>query len=378
MYWQVQRLRTAATLAVNSTYRLDLPEFGVLNSLILQISGDQASDFAIGGGPWRIIDYLSKVEVVLNGSTVCKDLTGALAQALAYYDQGRPALDVWRGYATNTQFCNILVNFGRFLHDDEYGLDLGKYDNVELRVSNTATASQFPSGFSLSVDGIFMRPTEQARSRGFLRSEVWREYTTAADGWEYLELPSENIIRRIVLQAIPDYDDTSYAAETSPFNVLYDVQHYLKTGEVEVFNGRFQDIARLNAYDYGQTLILPGHPYVNADKALPWSVAYPQAHVFTPGSYTDAVETIVTTLTAGQTADTVQFESGVGAGPDEGLVVGYGYHNTGVLRHDVISDPLTWLDPAANRTVLLNLHTRNDSSAASGTVRVVLDRLVRY
>jgi len=378
MYWQTERIRTAAALAVGSTYRLTLPDSGFLSALMLYISGDQVSGVFDDGGLWRIVDHITKVEVVANGSTVVKDLTGQLVQALAFYDQGRPALDTWRNYASNTQMCSLLLNFGRWLHDPDYGLDLSKYDNVELRITTDATVAMFASGFAVNIDAIWLRPAAQARSMGFLRAEVWRQWTTVSDEWQYLELPSENIIRRIVLQAIPAYDSTTKAADTQFTNVIYDVQHKLKTGEVNVFDGRMADLARINAYDYGGYLILPGHVYLNADKAVPFGVGVPQAKVFTVGSYSGAVETVIATLEAGQTADTIRFENGMGAGPDEGLAIGYGYHNTAVLRHDVDSDPLTWLDPAGMRTVLLNLHTRSSSSADDGTARVVLDRLVRY
>ena len=378
MWWQVRKLRDSATFSVQSTYRLDLPEYGFLSALMLQISGDEVSDFSIDGGSWRIIDYITKVEVVLNGSTVCKDLTGQQAQALTFYDQNMPALDTWRNYGSNTQFCNILVNFGRYLHDPDYGLDLGKYDNVELRVTTTATTSQFASGFSITVNGIFLMPQGSSRSLGFLRSETWRTWTTVQDEWQYFELPSEHLIRRIMMQAIPAYDSTTKLADTQFTNCLYDVQHYLKTGEVVVYDGRMSDLVRINAYDYGQYVITHPHIYVNADKAVPIGVGVPDAHIFQPAAYGGSAETSIASLTAGLTADTVAFESGVGSGPDEGIVIGRGYHNTAMLRHDAISDPLTWLDPATNRTVLLNLHTRNSSSADNATASVVLDRLVRY
>ena len=378
MYWQQRKLYSGETFSVSSTYRRDLPEYGYLSSLMLQISGDQASDFAIGGGLWRIIDYITKVEVIANGSQVVKSLTGQQAQALAFYDQLIPALDTWRGYATNTQFCNILLNFGRRAYDPDYGLDLSKYDNVEVRVTTNATASQFTSGFSIDVTGIFQQPQEQVRTLGYLRSEIWRTWTTVQDAWQYFTLPIDYRLRRILLHAIPAYDSTAHTADTQFTNCLYDIQHFIKTGQVTVFDGRLADLVRMNAYDYGQYVITHPHAYVNADKAIPVGVGVPDAHIFQPASYSGSAETSIASLTAGQTADTVAFESGVGAGPDEGIVIGRGYHNTAVLRYDSDADPLTWLDMQSNKAVDLNIHTRNSSSADNATAAVVLDRLVQY
>jgi len=354
-----------------------LPRTGFLGSLLLQFSGDQVSGLGQSGGNWRLLDYITKIEVVGNGSRIIKDVTGRLAQALAFYDQGVVALDVWRNYASNTQFTSILINFGRFLHDPDYGLLLDDWDNVELRITNAATSSQFAANPTLDVIGFFARPSAEARALGYIRSEVWREWTTVQDAWTYLDMPIEYPIRRIVLQADPDVDDTTNAAETSFGNLMYDIQHYLKTGEVEVFEGRLMELARINAYDYGYTLLTHGHPYTSADKAVDFGIGYPFAHAFMAGSYSGSATSTVNTLTSGQTANTVVFEDGAAGGPREGLVKGMAYHNTGVLRYDWHYDPSTWLNPDIWRTVQLNLHVRNSSSAADGVNRVLLDRLIR-
>lgn len=377
MFWQPYLYRRDDSMTLNSTYRLDLPKAGVVGSLFLQMSSDEVSGLGQTGGKWRLADYIDKIEVIGNGATVIASLTGFQVQAFAFYDQGVVSPDVIRNYATNTQFARFLLNFGRSMTDPDLALDLSKWDNVELRITNSATASQFQTDIKCTTVLLEQRPATQARALGFLKKEIWRSYTTVQNEWQYLELPTENIIRRILLQAIPHYNPTTYAADTTFFDLLYDIQHYLLTGEQEVFSGRGSDLALLNYLYYGKDVLAHGHPYVNADVALPTGVGYPLAHVATPASYSGSAETLVTTLTAGQTADTVQFEQAVGAGPDEMLVKGYGYHDTLVINHDWDSDPNTWLNPSAMKQVLLNLHTRDSSSAANGTVYVVLDRLVR-
>jgi len=377
MYWQPYLLRRDDSMTFNSTYRLDMPKAGVVGSIFLMLSSDQVSGLAQTGGKWRLADYIDKIELIGNGATVIMSLTGFQAQALAFYDQGIVSPDVIRNYASNTQFARFLLNFGRVMTDPDLALDLSKWDNVELRITNSATSSYFKTSIAVTTILLQQRPSSQARSLGYLKKEIWRSWTTVQNAWEYLELPVENVIRRILLQAIPAYDSTSHAADTGFTNVVYDIQHYLLTGEQEVFIGRASDLALLNYLYYGKDVLAHGHPYVDAQKYLPTGVGYPFAHVATVGSYAGAVETVIETLISGQTADTVGFESGVGAGPDEMLIKGYGYHDTLMLNHDWDSDPNTWLNPNQMKQVLLNLHTRDSSSADNGTIYVVLDRLVR-
>jgi hypothetical protein len=146
---------------------------------------------------------------------------------------------------------------------------------------------------------------------------------------------------------------------------------------VTVFDGQASDLLRLNHFHMGRDLIAHMHPYLNADKAVRTSVGYPLAHVFTPASYSGGAETIVTTPKAGQTADTLIFESDYGTGPDEGLIKGLGFQDTVVIPFDYKSDPTTWLDCNLEKQVQLNVHCRDSSSADNATVNVVLDRLVR-
>lgn len=377
MYWQPYLYRSALTVTNSATTRLDLPESGFLGSILLEFSGDQASGLGNSGGNWRLIDYLTDIEVVGNGSTIIKDLSAKLHQALTWYDGGPVAADVWRNYATNTQFCRVLINFGRYFGDPDFGLQLDDWDNVELRITNAATSSEFTSAPTVNVVLFFLRPTREARSLGFMRSEIWRTWTTVANEWHYLTLPQDLLVRRVVLQAIPAVDSTTKKANTQFTNLLYNVQCYLKTGEVEVYNGSGTRLMLYNYFWYGRDLWTHGHAYLTADRGIDIGVGYPFTHLALATSYTDAAATVVPTATAGQTENTLAFESAETDVVYEFAVKGMAYHNTLVLPFDFSSDPNRWLDARAEAEVQLNVQTRNSSSAADGTVNIVLDRLVR-
>ena len=377
MFWQPYLIRRNDTQDFATTYRLDLPKNGILGSLYVMLSADQAADFSIAGGKWRIVDYIDKIEVIGNGATVIKSVTGQLAHALSFLDQGVLPADVMRGYATNTQMARFLINFGRWFGDNQMGLDLSQWDNVELRITNSATSSQFTTSFSTTTIANMLRQAAGTRPVGYMRTELWRSITAVQNQWNYLELPTDYPIRRVVLQGLPHQDGTTHMADCSFADIFYDIEHYLNTGETEVFVGRGADLALLNYLDFGKDIIQHGHFYANALKGLDVSVGYPLAHVATPGSYSGAAETLVTTLEAGMTRNTIRFEQAVGTGPDEFLVKGYAYMETGVIRYDWDSDPTGWLDPMRNKTVLLNVHNRDSSGVASGTLNVLLDRFVR-
>jgi len=316
--------------------------------------------------------------LVANGSRIIKDFPGRLAQAIAFYDQRVTSPDVWRNYATNTQFAKVLINLGRYMGDLQYGLDFSRFDNVELRITNTASSSTWQDTLAVSVRLLMVRPMGAVRPLGYLRTEVWREWTTVANEWTYLTLPTEDIIRRIILQADPDVDSSTYKADTGPQNLFYEIQHYLRSGEVEVFDDNWDALRYLNWYDYGAYPIVGGTPYIHADVGIDLGLSRRFATAALAGSYSGSGSSTVPTETAGETSSTWAVEAFNGDGPTEVLAYGPGYHNTAVLRHDLNPDPVTWLNPEQEKQVLLNCHVRNSSSAADGTNRVCLDRLVRY
>ena len=72
MYWQRKNERTAVAMTLNNVYKLLLPYQGNLGSIMLKISGTEVSGLGSATLAWRIIDFISNISVVVNGSTVVK------------------------------------------------------------------------------------------------------------------------------------------------------------------------------------------------------------------------------------------------------------------------------------------------------------------
>lgn len=374
MFFQREYVREAVSMTLSDTYRVDLPEHGLLGSLLIRISGSEASGYGQSGGDWRIIDEISKLEIVGDQSEVIKSLTGYQVQALSAYDQGIMDPSVWRNYATNTQFCYMLVNFGRWLYDLDFGLDLAKYKNVEFRLTNTATTSDF-SDLTISLVGLYLRDAPAGAFKGYLRTEEWRSWTTVADETKYLDLPVSHIVRRILLQAIPDVDSDN-VEETNMANLMDDILLALDTGVTRVFKGGIDDLMRENAYDLGRPLIAGGFPYMTADKGVDISLGYVLFGAWGAGSQDASGAGTIATFESGRTSFTQKPETYEADSPIGLVTVGIAPYLCAKFGFMEFRDPGQWLDPAKRATVQLNIHTRNAASAADGRNAVVLDRLV--
>lgn len=376
MFLQREYIRENIAMDLNATYQLDLPEQGLLSSILIRISGSQASGLGQSGGSWRILDYISKVEILVNGATVCKSLKGDMVQALAFYDQGVVSPDSWRNYATNTQYFYALLNFGTHYGDLKRALNLGKFDNVEIKITNTATSSQF-SDLTVSLLGVYLRDYHEAAIAGYMRTEEWRSWTTVQNETKYLDIPTEHKIRRIVCQAIPDVDSDK-VEKTNMFNMMDDVDFTMKTGVIRIHKGGIDDIVRSNLFEYGANIITEGSHYMSADKGVNVGIGYVTGGAWGAGSQDGAGAATIATMETGRTSFTQKPETYEADSPMGFIFKGVAYQNTFVYRFDYQDDSGLWLDPDVSKTIKLDIHTRDSSSAVGGTNKVILDRFVPY
>jgi len=377
MYHQFEFLRQGATLAVNSTYRLDLPETGYLSALLLHVYGGGVTDSMNATEKWRIPDYLSKIEVIANGSTILKSYTGQLARYLTWRAGGISSPDKFFNYGSSTQRFHFMIPFGRTLFDPTMGLDLSRYNSVELQITNDATASYYASGFSADVACVYQRDTAGNPYSGFLRTEEWRKWTTVAAEWKYLDLPTELPIRNIIIQTLPDVDANN-VAETTPYNVAYSIKCNLQTGLLKVFDGSLRDLWYLNAFRHGRDLVVPLEPYTSDAKGIHTGLGQTLGMGGVALSHDGSQSTYPPDMVPGEDSSTQERQCDADSDQTSLLLYGLSLENCAELAFDQPDEAAGYLDPERQKVVQLNIQTRDSASAADGTIRVILDRLVRY
>lgn len=377
MYWQDEYLRESVSAVRDATYKLDLPDTGILGSILLRLHGKGATGNPTGGiNKWRLIDYLDKIEILLNGATICKSFSGTEAQFLAFCDQRVTAPTKWLEYSGPTQREYILINFGRRFGDPELALHLDNFNSVELHITNSATSTYWQDDLKWTILAHWLREPPAA-PKGYMRSEEWRSWTTTANETKYLDLPTEHTLRRIVLQAIPP-TDSDYIEKTSIFNLMDDIELSLQTGILRVWKGGLDDLLYQNIFDLGIQPLTGGWVYHTADKGFNVGLGYVDAVATAAGSKDGAVAAAPPTIEGDRMSFTQKAENYEADTLFGFLAKGIAYHNCGIFRFDYSDDPANWLNPDRRKTVQLNIHTKDSSSAAGGTNAVILDRFVAY
>jgi hypothetical protein len=380
-FWQREVLRDAVSMTFAQTYELDLPKSGLLGSLVLYISSSQNGYPCLGAVPkWRLIDYISKIEVIGDGSEVIKSWDGKEALAAAFYDDGHQPTSMWRQYSSTPQRQWIPIHFGRRLMDELYGLDLSRFDQVTLKVTNDATSTYWTTDIKLTAIAYWLRDAINPFG-GYFRDEVWKSWTPVAAAPEYSDLPVALPIRRILLEARPARSSTTCKNDSSMHALMSDIDFTFKTGQVRVYKGSLEALGHLSVLELGGFVEVRGAIDRSAGLGFECGVGYVHQNLGAWGVDADNISSVLGNMHADiqDSAQEIGYRSA--NGQLEWVVRGHGYMHTLPLWFARKPDLSDLLDTEALKVVKVDILTATGTDV-SGTDRdarnaIILNRLVR-
>lgn len=212
MYIQHRYLEeNRAFVGTTGLMTVDLPQKGLLSGLELRLIGYTG---AIDGKPDCFMhDYVTKIEVIVNGSQVVKSLTGEQLVALMHY---------WGIKHSQWEILNLptdyireqwYIPFGRWYHDLDYCLDLGRVNDPELRIHYDFTKTShhgWTNGLALDttthapticVIPHLVRDTDIIPAGYFKTSEIYR-FTSANSKKENMTVPRGPVYANLYPQAL--------------------------------------------------------------------------------------------------------------------------------------------------------------------------------
>jgi len=381
MFWQREILRDAVSMTFAQTYELDLPKSGLLGSLVLYIYSTSNGNAFLNAVPkWRLIDYISKIEVIGDGSEVIKSFDGLEALAEAFYDDGQEAPALWRTYSATPQRQWIPIHFGRKLMDELYGLDLSRFNQVTLKITNDASSTFFSTDIKLTVVAYWLRDAVGAFG-GYFRDEVWEAWLPVAAATHYSELPIALPIRRIVLEARPARTTATCKNVSTMIALMSDIDLTFKTGQIRVFKGPLNTLGMLSIVEQGGFVETRGA----IDKTAAFGFEVGVGYVLQGLGAGQADANGLTTVRSNMIQDVQDSAQEVGYRVGTGILAwtarGFGYMHTvplWVARKPGLED---LLDPDTNKVVKLDIATETGLTL-TGTDRdarnaILLSRLVR-
>lgn len=376
MFWHTRIFKEGLVAKRSSTTKFDLPANTNIGSIFLMMQCKMNTGTPMGAlAKWRLIDYIDSIDIVANGSTVIKSLPATALSALCLFDHVGFPSDMEREYSQPTVRVNSFINFGRYYRDPEYYIPAGRFGSLELQIKFSGSSTLYQQEMDLKI--VIEQPEGGGvpPSKGFMTTEVWREYTTVSDAYEYLTLPTKYKIRRLILQVWADLDDDEIE-RTNIFQVVNEVKLTTRSGALELYNGTPEYQAKINSALLGGPFQRFGQIQHDVDKGWYTGLGYVFSCMVTGASGDGAESAVNTTVKQDNQNGTQVMETYDGNEMVPFQVIGVCPDNCILWRFDDDPDPSTWLDPQAEKDVDLELHTRSGTDYDDGTVKVILDRLV--
>lgn len=305
MYYKEQRYEKAKASTFASTHKVELPESGILDSILMYLRVKNAADVS-GVAPSDLLAHITKVEVIGDTDKTLFSMRGQCAMAKAFRKIG--ALPAFKQNEYNSKYQDYLlpILFGRKFKDGLYALDLSKWDKVELQVTNDATTSYFASG-ELNMETRLVTIEDSAATYAkFLKQ--WEYDATKPDAaGDYVrpKLPTTGRLRALMIQLDPDVSATTGAPTADPLGDSYNWKMWFKDRSLTIYDHRPRDLMR----DEHQRLGI-GHSHV---KMYPSTTKKADLH------WGEVIGTTITQLEA--SADQVQ--PSIGDSRDRFQALGY-------------------------------------------------------
>lgn len=199
----------------------DLPTRGRLSAIILE---GVWNNLATGDNTGNMADVMTLIEVVHRGSEVIKSLTGMQHTGVAWR-RGCGQPENWLfGTRSATQRVQIVIPFGRYPYDREYGLTLDNLINPQIRFTWNLAASPSgdavgPGGFDPAVLGNWsirlIYAPDVIRFKGYIKTSRIDQYQVVANVRHFTEMPKNYKWPRIYVQE-----------EVADFNLMFNTVEY--------------------------------------------------------------------------------------------------------------------------------------------------------
>lgn len=219
MQWIPEYLKKNVTESSSAaTIYVDLPKNEQISFLQVEISAQYA---AVAITETTLIDAITKYEVIADGSKVLYSLEPELAYYVDFitHDGVLPPMGFNHGPSARDTHV-FIIPFGRHEFDEEYLLDTGLYNSVQLRIEYDISDSDVFTAATLRTNILLWRPLEKLDPIGIIRSRTVRK-ETSNDAVETImhDLPMTYPLRYVAVRAEDDDQNLSTSLTSIKLNI---------------------------------------------------------------------------------------------------------------------------------------------------------------
>lgn len=192
-----------------AVYRKDLPKAGCYSAIDIGIRLTNGASSAIN---MDLLDAIKRISLVCDGNDYRWHLSGQEMFRWYWIKHGKSMPYSWTEAASGVNEAWFRMEFGRFIGDPLYGLDLSRFNNVQVNIDYDATlfggavaATTFATGtFTVTLMAHQFPYSKRPSFRSMIGVREFYNTTSAASGNITQNVPSSNPINAFGIMAIED------------------------------------------------------------------------------------------------------------------------------------------------------------------------------
>lgn len=349
--WRYHVAIPSTALTDNDTDQFDFPKEGVISKAELYIYNRNANAMQHGINR-RLSNHITNVKVTGDTNDIIYEENCQQGRAWAVDTELKIPSEKFHGYGAKGQWTCLPIYTGRNPRDENYGLDLSKWTNVRLSLTNDFAAAYFQAGEATLTMRVLWTQDPTIKPTHYLAKTIIDDQSVPAAGTHArpVILPDRYPIRRVAVEGHVDVDADG-KPRTSASNCIREMEFW-KMGRADViWNDRLTNLWRFNEDEYGHHLTEDYQDGGGANMYTDTMLGYPE-------TLTEAVQGDVSAAAvAGSAFADDQYRNiQVRAWPttDWAAIAAYGngYNETGFFRfysmkpYDLATDNVTqWLRP---------------------------------
>jgi len=257
--WRYHIAVEPISLTDNDTDQIDLPSEGIISKMEILISVTNAAAIE-EVGQRRLAEHITNVNITGDTNDIIHDLNGFQTRLMAMDTEQKIPPEEFRGYLSAAQNTVLPVYFGRYARDENYGLDLSKWTNVRLALTNDLTAARVDvTDIQCSVRFLWTFDDDINPAAYLAKTIVDEQAVPTANMWTRpVILPKRFPIRRIGVEGfIPtntvstDEGKPEATLETS----ITDIKFTKQARKDMIWHDTLAQLFRWNEDEYGHNLI---------------------------------------------------------------------------------------------------------------------------
>jgi hypothetical protein len=256
--WRYDTIVDPVALTDDDTDSLDLPSEGVISKIEIICSNVNAA-LIPASHRRRLAEHITNILLTGDTNDILHDLNAMQSRVFAMDTEMKIPPEAHRGYTAAAQSTTIPIYFGRYARDEAYGLDLAKWTNVKLALTNDFAAAFFDAGEGLvEVKALWTFDPDITPDYYLAKTMVDEQSVPTAGNWARpVILPVRFPIRRIGVEGyIPTLNSSTDVGnpKATLAESISEIKFTKKARKDVIWQDTLAQLFRFNEDEYGHGL----------------------------------------------------------------------------------------------------------------------------